>query len=220
MTVNTQNNLLEKKLESRFISLWNRCLLQGCQDKSDQSWQKLAKHYSESHRLYHTLNHLDFCLNEFDTAKFMISEPDTLEMAIWYHDIINTPRAADNEYQSQLLFQSEAKDSFGPQCIEKVCKLIMVTTHRQQPNTPDEEYICDIDLSSMGESWDKFITDSNALRAECILSTEEYSLGKLKFFNSLLERPRIFYSDFFHDRYETNARHNIQRYITIINQMG
>ncbi len=220
MTSDSNYDSLIQILESRFVDVWKRSLLSGQKTSCVQAWLELSQHYRESHRLYHTLHHIDFCLREFDNAKFLINAPDTVEMAIWYHDIINTPQARDNEHQSQLLFERLAENNFDPQFVETVSKLIMITTHRQTPNTHDEQYICDIDLSSMGAPWEKFVSDSNDLRAESETSVEEYTIGKLKFFHALLERPRIFYSDYFYCRYESSARRNIQRYMSILNQDG
>lgn len=220
MTNDSNNDTLIQILEPRFMDIWKRSLMTGRKASADQAWKELSQHYTESHRLYHTLHHLDFCLREFDNAKFLINSPDTVEMAIWYHDIINSPQARDNEHQSQLLFERVAENNFGRQFMETVSELIMITTHRQTPATHDEQYICDIDLSSMGSTWERFVSDSNDLRAESESSLEEYTLGKLKFFNALLERPRIFYSDYFYCRYEHNARRNIQRYMSVLNQEG
>ena len=207
-------------LQARFTHLWQRCLLSGVDADSVSAWQQLSQHYSEKHRLYHTLEHLSFCMREFDTARHLMDTADTVEMAIWYHDINHNPQTMDNEYQSRLLFESIAQDIFDQEFSHTVGNLIMATTHNQTPETRDEYYICDIDLSSMGASWEKFIQDSNALKAESDTATERYSMGKLKFFNALLERPRIFYTDFFHSLYEATARKNIQRYISMLNQKG
>ena len=220
MTVDSHNEYVKQALESRFARVWQRSLLPGRSTSPVSAWRELSRHYSETNRLYHTLHHLDFCLREFDTAKYLMDDADAIEMAIWYHDIINSSQSNDNEYQSRLLFERVAQNNFDQQFVESVGSLIMITTHRQTPKTRDEEFICDIDLSSMGASWEKFITDSNALRAESESSAEQYTFGKLKFFNALLERPRIFYSDYFYSRYENNTRMNIQRYMSILNQEG
>lgn len=220
MTINSKSDSVRPVLEVRFARLWQQCRLASSSASPDQAWQELSKRYTEPHRLYHTLEHLDYCLQKFDDAKSLMDDADAIEMAIWYHDIINTPQAIDNEQQSQYFFERVAQDNFSQHFVEKVGDLIMITTHRGKPKTGDEQYICDVDLSSMGAPWEKFIDDSNALREESESSVEEYTLGKLKFFNALLERPRIFYSDYFYEHYENNARQNIMRYISILNQEG
>lgn len=218
MTTESIENSLRQRLEPRFVGLWQRCLLPGHTIDLEQAWLDLEHRYSETHRLYHSLRHLDYCLDEFDASKFLMHHNDTIEMAIWYHDIINSPEAKDNEYQSSVLFEGLAQDHLQPDFIQAVQDLILITTHRQTPLTHDQIYICDIDLSSMGDTWEKFVEDSKDLRAESEASREEYTIGKLRFFNALLERPRIFYSDYFYARYENQARHNIYRYISILNQ--
>lgn len=216
----SEKTAFKEKLESRFSETWQRCLLPGISSSPAHAWNELAYHYSQDNRLYHTLDHIAFCLQQFDAAKHLISSPDAVEMAVWYHDVINNPNTRNNEHQSQLMFELAAQDIFDHKFVKNVSSLIMITTHRDTPNSADEEYICDIDLSSMGLDWEKFILDSNALRAESASSPEEYTLGKLKFFNTLLQRPRIFYTDFFYSRFENDARSNIQRYIAILNRDG
>lgn len=209
---------IRQRLESRFVNLWQRCVLPTHNIDIKQAWLDLSERYSEPHRLYHTLHHLDYCLNELDTSKFLMHQNDMIEMAIWYHDIINLPSQKDNEYQSSVLFEQLAKNNLEPEFISHVCDLIKITTHRDTPLTHDQIYICDIDLSSMGDTWEVFVEDSKNLRQESEASKEDYALGKIKFFSSLLQRPRIFYSDYFYARYENQARHNIYRYISKLNQ--
>lgn len=220
MTPSHPQDIFKARLYKRFMALVQRTI-SNCPDRDiKRAWQTLCEHYDEPHRLYHTLVHIDYCLSEFDKAKFLLRNSDAVEMAIWYHDIIHTPKSRDNEYQSSVFFRQFAETYIDSDFTDIVTKLILITTHRDTPQNHDELFICDIDLSSMGASWNRFIEDSNHLRAESESSIEEYTLGKLKFFNALLERPRVFYTDFFYARYENSARQNINRYMRMLNQEG
>ena len=64
------------------------------------AFDDLLTHYSEPHRAYHDANHIDECLAEFDSAKSEALNPNSVEFAIWFHDVIYNPRATDNEEQS------------------------------------------------------------------------------------------------------------------------
>lgn len=71
----------------------------------------------------------------------------------------------------------------------------------------------DIDLASVGLPWVHFFQDSKNLRAELSgISDKRFFAAKLAFLNDLLQRPRIYFTEFFFTKYEAQARENISRY--------
>lgn len=64
-------------------------------------WEKLVEKYGEPHRHHHTLEHVDRMLVDFDATG---SKDDSIELAIWFHDIIYEPGKSDNEARSAELF--------------------------------------------------------------------------------------------------------------------
>ncbi|MCP4390598.1 MAG: hypothetical protein GY802_20040, partial [Gammaproteobacteria bacterium] len=73
---------------ARFQALWRRCLIDGAPDNSAQIHQRLLDGYHEPQRHYHTLVHVEQCLGMFEQCKSMASNPDALELAVWFHDVI------------------------------------------------------------------------------------------------------------------------------------
>lgn len=203
-------------LRQRFIALWRRCLEPGAHSDPAAVWQELAQRYAEPHRHYHDKSHLAHCLEQLDLAAGEIHDPDQVELAIWFHDVVNEPGIADNEQQSAKLFRRVADGLINPDAIDRVVELILVTTHQTQPDIPDHQFICDIDLASFGCPWECFMNDSAAVKAEFPGPDEDYYRGKKAFLEALLERPRIFISDFFNDRYEEQARENIGKLLNLI----
>ncbi len=202
------------KLKARFYALWNRCLLPAMEAIPVHVWQDLIRHYAEPHRRYHTASHLAYCLQQLDLAKSLMEDPEAVEMAIWFHDVVNNPDAHDNEQRSEELFERAAGSYFEQGFVNKVSALILATAHREVPHNLDERFICDIDFSSFGFPWEQFLWDCDAIRAEQAKSPDElFYAAKLKFLKGLLKRPTIFLTEFFHARYESTARDNIQRYI-------
>jgi len=220
ITRNPQINtaLRDALLRKRFITLWQRCVLPGTDSDPAAVWQELAQRYGEPHREYHDNRHLAHCLDQLDLAAGRIHQPDRVELAIWFHDVINEPRVADNEQQSAELFRQATAGVMDSSFIDGVVKLILVTTHKQPPEIPDHQFICDIDLASFGCPWKCFEKDSAAVKAEFPGPDEEYYRGKKAFLEALLARPRIFLSEFFNERYEDQARQNIQRSLSLIDQ--
>lgn len=214
--LDVQKLLRDRILEQRFINLWQRNLLPDARCEGDQAWAKLRLRYGEEHRHYHDLGHLAHCLEQLDLARESVDRPDEVEMAIWYHDIINEPDSRENEKLSADYFASKARDCMAPDFVGHVVELVLVTTHKQTPANNDQRFICDIDLASFGCPWECFVRDSDAVKAEFVGSDEDYYRGKSAFLRSMLDRPRIFQTDFFFARYEQQSRQNIERLLQLV----
>jgi len=52
-------------------------------------WREIRTAYTHTHRHYHTLQHLADLLTQADRFRTEIDDFDTLELSIWYHDIID-----------------------------------------------------------------------------------------------------------------------------------
>ncbi|HUV22322.1 MAG TPA: hypothetical protein VMZ32_11060 [Gammaproteobacteria bacterium] len=198
----------------RFQALWQRNLLDGASDDSTAIYQRLLAGYGEPHRHYHTLEHIQHCIGMFEDCKQLISEPDALELAIWFHDVILVAGRPDNEAMSAKLYLEISATVHRDEIRQLIARLIMATLHNgDQLDDADSIYMVDIDLSSFGLPWDHFLRDSLNLRAENPqLDDEDYQLNQTGFQRALLARPRFFLSDYFHDRYERQARDNLARY--------
>lgn len=197
----------------RFQALWNRCL--PTEKDASPIYDDLLGRYSELGRCYHKQTHLTHCLQEFDKAILSMDCPDAIELALWFHDAVYVPGATDNELRSAELFRQWGDISFSSDFVDKICQLILVTMHKQPPNGSDECYIVDIDLSSFGVNWSRFLQDSENVRKESAFVPDAvYYPSHAGFLKRLLNRPRIFYTDFFYVRYEEAARCNIKRLLS------
>jgi predicted metal-dependent HD superfamily phosphohydrolase len=223
MSAHTSNSELrhlvrDSLLEARFAKLWARCLLPGFVDNATSVLKGLSARYTEPHRHYHDSGHLAHCLEQLDLAKGSLGAPDEVEMAIWFHDVINEPGQKDNEARSAKYFRDAADGKMPADFIDRVVDLILVTTHRDAPLDADQRFICDIDLASFGCPWECFMRDTNAVKAEFTGSIEDYYRGKKAFLEQMLRRPRIFLTDFFNSRYEQQSRENIRRLLDLVEQ--
>jgi len=205
-------------LRQRFVDLWQRASMPGVATDPDAIWHELAHHYSEPDRYYHTKQHLAFCLQQLDLAGERIPHPAQVEMAIWFHDVIYRSGQRDNEQRSAEWFRHRATGIMPADFIASVLHLIKATTHLEQVDALEKKFICDIDLASFGCSWEHFVRNSEAVRAEYALPDEAFYPGERRFLSTLLQRPRIFLTDFFHQLYEQQARSNIARFIELIDQ--
>ena len=198
----------------RFHLLWQRNLVDNAVDDSATIHQHLISRYQESHRHYHTLGHIQHCLDLFEQCKALASEPDALEIAIWFHDVILVSGRRDNESLSAKLYLELSDGAHRESLRQLVCRLIMATLHNADHlDDADSIYMVDIDLSSFGLPWEEFLRDSLNLRSESPhLCDDDYYLNQTGFQRGLLARPRFFLSDFFFNRFENQARENLAGY--------
>jgi len=199
---------------NRFQSLWRRCLVEGAADASAAIHQRLVNGYNEPQRRYHTLAHIDHCLSMFDQCKSLATNPDALEIAIWFHDAIFEPGKSDNEARSKKLYEELSAGVQADEFRALVGRLIMATLHNERSlDDNDAGFMVDIDLSSFGLPWEDFLRDSQHLREESTqLSDADYYRKQGEFRACLLARPRFYQTDFFSQRYEQQAHDNLKKY--------
>ena len=208
-------------LKTRFTALWTRCLNGGEPAGAEAVYARLAELYGEPHRHYHTLDHIQHCLHEFDQATAFMDDSEAVELALWVHDAIYQSGARDNERRSADLFRNYAHQYAGAIFQQRVDDLIMATTHRGLPRQSDEQFIVDIDLSSFGLPWETFMQDGWRIRAEFANVTDDaYYPDHLRFLRGLWDRPSFFFTDCFRQRHEDAARENIRRLIADLSMRG
>ena len=69
----------------------------GFRSAAPGAYEALARQYETPPRAYHNLDHVAHCLAEFESLRDSAEHPEAVEAAIWFHDAIYDPRAADNE---------------------------------------------------------------------------------------------------------------------------
>jgi len=192
------------RTQARFVALWSRS---GGTD-AEAVYRMLARCYAEPARHYHTLVHVRRCLRHFDRARDAIPEPDAVELALWFHDVIFVPGAQDNEQRSADWFRRHAGGRI--RACDRIYAMILATTHSGAAEEPDTRFVCDIDLAVLGAARNRFRDDGRRLRAERPdLDDRAYDLHERAILGGLLLRPRIYLTDFFHTRCEARARRNL-----------
>lgn len=204
--------------QSRFYSLWLRQQLPNIPDGSSIIYQQLLDAYKEPQRVYHNLEHIECCLSIFDQVSHLLKNPDAVELAIWFHDAIYQLGDCNNEQLSADLFMKLTDGLFQDNFREAVYQHIMATCHSSTQITDhDTQLMVDIDLSSFGLPWADFLRDSKKVRQEMnhICDTEYYQ-KQITFQQRLLSRPSFFYSDYFGEHYEAQARSNLAKLFELV----
>ena len=195
-------------LEQRWVALWQRL---GAQGNANVVYNDLVTRYSEPHRAYHTLEHIGHCLDELEQVRHLATNPDAVELALWYHDAIYDTKAKDSEERSAMLAEEMVRSASLPDDLgQLVANLITTTKHTVAPTDPDVQLLVDIDLSILGQSEDKFDEYEGQVRKEYEwVSEDAFVAGRSAILKSFLNRPAIYSTQFFRNKYEAQARANI-----------
>ncbi len=118
--------------------------------------------------------HVVDCMNELYGVKHLLENPDAVECALLFHDIIYDPTSTTNEEESaavaeKLLIQRGVSKDF----IEIVKNLILATKPGSTPKSNDEKYIKDIDMSIFGKDEKKYIQYAKDVKREYYMYTKE-----------------------------------------------
>jgi predicted metal-dependent HD superfamily phosphohydrolase len=173
----------------------------------------LYTRYTAADRRYHDIHHIADCLQMFDTVRDLASQPDAIELAIWFHDAIYDSHKSDNEQSSASLADSALVGLGVPRATtQSVCDLILATRHNAPPADPDAALLVDIDLSILGQPASIFDTYEAGIRFEYAWVTDSaFRAGRFEVLQSFLDRPRIYTTDYFRAAFESTARLNLNR---------
>ena len=189
-------------------------------NESHVCYEGLHTAYSEKHRFYHTVNHIDAMLQHFDAVKDIAEKPAELELAIWFHDGVYKALSKSNEFDSAVW----AKD-FCLSCgydvagAERVFSLIMTTLHNgeTQLNGVDQQLIVDFDLTILGASPDVYDEYERNIRKEYrMVPSFIYRKKRKELLRSFLNDDSLYCLDYFKDKFEVTARQNISRAIEML----
>lgn len=178
----------------------------------------LRRRYGEPQRHYHTWAHIEALLQLFDEVKADLADPVAVEAAIYYHDAIYDPTAADNEARSAELLRRDCSGVLADSTLEAAAQLIEATARHRLPEglevaaLEDARLFLDMDLSILAAPWPDFRAYEAAIRREYAHVEEaDFHVGRRKLLEAFLQRDRLFLSRRFAPRWEAPARANLRR---------
>jgi predicted metal-dependent HD superfamily phosphohydrolase len=174
--------------------------------------QDLEQRWSEGHRLYHTLAHLDFCLAELEGVRHLMQRPAEVFFAAFAHDVVHDPRRSDNETRSvEWALQILQQAGVSAEARERVAWLILSTRHDRVPEELDAQLLMDADLAILAQASERYAEYERLVRKEYHhLPRVIYRIGRARILKGLLRRHAVYLSEAFRDRYEDAARANLK----------
>ena len=108
----------------------------------------LRRRWSEPHRHYHTVAHLEAVLDVVDAHAHAARTLDRVRLAAWWHDAVYDPRAAgDANERASAELAGRVLGALGVPAKE-VVRLVLVTAgHDPDPGDADGALLCDADLA-------------------------------------------------------------------------
>ena len=173
--------------------------------------QQVVHHYASAGRAYHNLQHLQECLQWFAQLRHLARHPAEVELALWFHDVIYNPQAADNERQSaDMAVQFLKAQGVADPVIQRIDDLIMATrTH--EASTPDQQLLVDIDLAILAAPAPRFEEYQQQIRQEYAFVPDSlFAEKRAEVLAGFLARTRIYQTDYFYQQLESRARANLQ----------
>ena len=178
----------------------------------------LLARYSEPHRHYHTLQHLDACLRHCVLLCAQADHPHEITLALWFHDAIYDIGAPDNELRSA----DWARDALlhagaDARAAQRVHDLIAATRHDTAPQSRDQEILLDADLAILGASSAVFDAYEQQIHAEYhAVPQATRRVTRRRILQGFLDRPRIYHTALFQQQREAQARANLARSIAAL----
>lgn len=178
-------------------------------------FERLIACYSEPHRKYHTVRHLDECFVKLEELRSEAHHPEEVELALWFHDAVYDPKRQDNEARSAEWARATASAANLPAAVaDRIHSLVMATCHETVPHESDEKVLVDVDLSILGEAPERFDEYEDQIREEYSwVPTIVFRAKRQGILKGFLARPSIFNTPKFVEAYEARARANLERSI-------
>lgn len=194
--------------ETRWNSLWRH--LGGAAPAG--SFAQLLAAYGEPQRAYHTATHIDACLGHFDAWRALAAHPERVELTLWTHDLVYDTQRQDNEAASAAQACAWLRQAGLSEHAPGVEELILATRHQQVPSDPDAALVVDLDLSILASPPALYARYEAAIRAEFAWVPESlFRAGRGKVLRHLLDMPRLYQHPPLTERWEAQARENLQR---------
>jgi len=199
---------------TRIEPIWRR---QGATQDPAIFANEMERRYREPHRRHHTLNHLAQGWEVIDQLPpGLIQSSDELEVAWIGHDSVF--EVIDGVYQlneinsGQLIVEMLLQAGLSDQFVRSVYDQIIRTDHKTVPETNDQRLIVDLDLFQLAVPAVDFDINYRSIREEFAQAPEKlFNVRTASFFQQMLDRQRVYYTDYFFRRCEARARENLDR---------
>ena len=180
------------------------------EDTTQNFYASLYGAYSEVQRHYHSIQHIVECLEHFHDIKTHLTDALSVELAIWFHDVIYNPQAHDNEQQSAEYMKQVLESVLVAEQMEKIYAWILATQAHALTANLDLAYLLDIDLVILASNPIRFAEYEGQIQQEYAwVEPSLYVKKRQQVLRHFLETQPLYQTPFFQKRYERQAKQNL-----------
>ncbi len=144
--------------------------------------------WNESHRAYHTQNHLLDLIEQINENKSQYKSQkdyDKMILCALFHDCVYDPMRNDNEEKSAEFFMNCCQEK--NQDILDIKQMILDTkTH--EATTPLSEKFNELDMNIVERDFNQLLEWERGIREEYKAYGDMYKMGRIQFLESLLDK--------------------------------
>jgi predicted metal-dependent HD superfamily phosphohydrolase len=179
---------------------------------SQEYWNEIYSAYSSEGRYYHGLEHLRSIFRLTEEEVLSTTDRQALNLAVFYHDIVYDFERKDNERKSaDLAIDRLSRAGVDQILIERVEELIMATYGHEYSDDALRNLMIEADVSVIGTDHDTYAKYAENCRREySMFSDEEYNPVRKQALSHFLNTGSLFVSPKFKERFEANAKRNLQ----------
>jgi predicted metal-dependent HD superfamily phosphohydrolase len=175
---------------------------------------ELTTAYSEPQRAYHNMTHIAELLRWFDVVGDGPGwrAPADIYTTLLFHDAIYVPTAKDNEATSAAWARRAIAEHALPADADAVAHLIELTAQHGNLETAsgDNALFLDSDMAILGSDAVRYRAYASEVRREySMVPAPAYRAGRGAFLAAVLGKPRLYFTAFFHDKLDAQARTNL-----------
>jgi predicted metal-dependent HD superfamily phosphohydrolase len=186
--------------------------------RGEAVFTKLVEAYSEPGRYYHNLHHIQELLNLAESLQNTTEYWPVIKLTTWFHEYVYDSQAQDNEIRSAISAEETLTQlGVAPDIIHMVKQIILSTQkHRPLINSVDNLIFLDLDLAILGTSDERYFQYAKQIRQEYSwLCDCNFYQGRKRVLTNFLAREKIYYTDYFYQKLEHQARINLAKEITL-----
>lgn len=175
--------------------------------------------YEHPSRVYHNIDHINNMLEKLTESEHLAEHPHRIVLSIWFHDAVYDATRSDNELKSAEFWIRKMTSYLLDEPLQWGKRAILATIDHLPNSDPDIQLLLDLDLVSMGSSWELFQENTEKIRQEYIhVPDETFRKGRATFLETFLKRPRLFGTKYWYNLLEEKARDNIGRAIQCLTE--
>jgi len=178
---------------------------------------RLVAAWSEPQRRYHSLRHLQECLQGLERWGRDLVARHEIGMALWFHDAVYEPERDNNEERSaRWAARSLREHGVADDAIRRIGRMVRATRHLSARATDAKveglALMLDIDLAILGADRARFEEYERQVRLEYAhVPDEAFARGRADFVERLLQIDPLYRTEPVRSELESRARDNLQR---------